>query len=283
MILVTGAAGKTGLAVIRALAHRRATVHAFVHRPEQVSAVREAGASQVSIGDARDAAAVESAMHGASAMYHLAPNVSPDEETIGQVAIAAAQRVGVERFVFHSVLYPHTEAMPHHWRKLRVEEQLIESGLPFSVLRPTAYMQNLLVQRSSIVDHGLLPVPYDPSAAISLVDLDDVAQAAALVLTEPGHVGAIYDLVGTEPSSQTAVADVLGAALGREIRVVPVAEGAWCAANAALDPARRDALLAMFRFYDRHGLAGNPNVLRWLLGRAPTSLEAFAVRALAGR
>ena len=65
-----------------------------------------------------------------TSVYHVCPNVSPDEIAIGRVSIAAARSAGVEHFVYHSVLHPQTEAMPHHWLKLRVEEALITSGLP---------------------------------------------------------------------------------------------------------------------------------------------------------
>ena len=59
-------------------------------------------------------------------------------------AIRAAQSAGVERFVYHSVLHPQVEIMAHHWQKMRVEEQLFESGLSFTILQPAAYMQNVL-------------------------------------------------------------------------------------------------------------------------------------------
>ncbi|MGD2207623.1 MAG: NmrA family NAD(P)-binding protein, partial [Anaerolineae bacterium] len=123
MILVTGAAGKTGRAVIRALAARGAAVRALVHRSGQVSKVEALGAETI-VGDMRDGVAMDRAARGAHAVYHICPNVSPDEVTIGQTAITAARRAGVEHFVFHSVLHPQVEAMPHHWLKMRVEELL---------------------------------------------------------------------------------------------------------------------------------------------------------------
>lgn len=74
-------------------------------------------------------------MRSAQGVYHICPNVHPQEVEIGRIAIDAARAAHVERFVFHSVLRPQIEAMPHHWRKLRVEEMLLASGLNFTILR----------------------------------------------------------------------------------------------------------------------------------------------------
>ncbi|MBI3362221.1 MAG: NmrA family NAD(P)-binding protein, partial [Chloroflexi bacterium] len=141
MILLTGAAGKTGRAVIRALTAKGQAVRAFVHREEHISSVTQSSASEAAVGDMRDAEAVRRAMQGVRAVYHICPNVNPEEVVIGNCVIGAARAAGVERFVYHSVLHPQTEAMPHHWNKLRVEEALFESGLPFTALQPAPYMQ----------------------------------------------------------------------------------------------------------------------------------------------
>ena len=136
MILVTGAGGKTGRAVVSALAARGAQVRAFVRRAQDQAALRELGARDVVAGDLRQAADLERAAQGVRALYHICPNVHPDEVLIGRLAIAAAQAAGVEHFVFHSVLHPQTESMPHHWNKLRVEEAAV--GLRAAVYHPAA-------------------------------------------------------------------------------------------------------------------------------------------------
>ncbi len=281
-IALTGAAGKTGLATIRALARRGAAVRALVRRDVQEDAVREAGAREAVRGDLRDATAADELLHSATALYYVCPNVSPDEVAIGRTLIDAARRAGVERFVYHSVLHPQTESMPHHWRKLRVEEMLLASGLQTTILQPAAYMQNVLAHAERVTDEGVFPVPYALTARLSLVDLDDVAEAAAVVLTEPGHRDATYELCGDEALDAHAVASILGEELGRDVVAAAVEVGEWRAeARAAgIDEERCETLDAMFRYYDRHGLVGNGNVLRWLLGRPPTSFRAFTARCI---
>jgi len=280
MILITGAAGKTGQTVIRALATKGEAVRAFVRRDEAASVVRALGAREAVVGDMRDEGAVRRAMKGIRAVYHICPNVNAEEQRIGELAIRAAREGQVEYFVFHSALHPQAAAMPHHWNKLRVEEALFESGLPFTVLQPTAYMQNMLAGWKSIAEEGVLRVPYSVEARISLVDLEDVAEAAAKVLTEPGHVGATYELAGTPPLSHVEVAQAIAQQLGRSVRAEtqPVEEWEAKARAGGMGDYQRETLVKMFRYYDRYGLAGNPNVLGWLLGRKPTTLGEFVER-----
>jgi uncharacterized protein YbjT (DUF2867 family) len=279
MILVTGASGKTGRAVVRALAERGQRVRALARREISLP-----GAEQSVVGNLLDEKDVRRAMERVRAAYHLCPNVHPDEIVIGEVVISAAKAAGVEHFVYHSVLHPQAEAMPHHWHKLRVEELLFESGLPFTILQPTAYMQNILAGWKLIVEEGVLRNPYPVETKLSLVDLEDVAEAAATVLAEPGHAGATYELVGTPPLTQTEVAETLSEALGRPLRAESKSIEAWeaRARNTGLGDYQRETLIKMFRYYERHGLTGNPNVLRWLLGREPTSLAEFARWAARG-
>ena len=281
MILVTGAAGKTGRAIIRALSAKRQAVRALVRRPKQVQTVEELGAREVLVGDMRHQATMDQAARGVRAVYHICPNVSPDEVLIGQTVIAAARSAGVEQFVYHSVLHPQTEAMPHHWQKLRVEEALFESGLPFTILQPAAYMQNVLGYWERILAGGIYPVPYAIETRLSMVDLEDVAEAAALVLTEPGHVGATYELVGAEAMSQTEVASIMGQALGHPVRAESVPMKTWArqARASGLGDYQVETLVKMFQYYEQYGFHGNPRVLGWLLGRPPTTFAEFVARA----
>jgi uncharacterized protein YbjT (DUF2867 family) len=280
VILVTGAGGKTGRAVVRALAGRGAAVRGLVYRPAQVQALRELGAREAVAGDVRDAAAVEQALHGVQALYHICPNMSPDELAIGRLVIGAARSAGVAHFVYHSVLHPQTEAMPHHWQKLRVEEHLFESGLAYTILQPAAYMQNVLAGWESIVEEGIYRVPYPAQTRLRMVDVEDVACAAALALTQAGHEGAIYELAGPEALTQVQVAATLSQVLGRVVRAEVIPLDAWeqRARASGLGDYQVETLVKMFRYYERYGLEGNPNVLRWLLGRPPTPFVACVER-----
>jgi NAD(P)H dehydrogenase (quinone) len=283
MVLVTGAGGKTGQAIIKALSARGEACHAFVHRETHAARMRALGANAVSVGSLDDGDAIARAADGAHTIYHICPNVSPHEWRFACNAVAAAARAGVRRFVYHSVLHPQIEAMPHHWQKMRVEEMLFASGFDVTILQPTAYMQNIVASWPAIVTTGIYRVPYPTATRLSLVDLDDVAAAAAEITTTDGHVGATYELAGTAPMSQREVADIIASVLQRPVHPEGETIEAWAtrASAAGMKDEQCGTLVKMFRYYAQHGLSGNPNVLRWLLRREPTSLAAFVARAAA--
>lgn len=270
-VLVSGAGGKTGQAVVAALRARGMHPRPFLRTPPA-----QPQPDDWVVGDMTDPADWARATAGVDALYHICPNMHPDEIALGELAIAAARQAGVGHFVYHSVLHPQTEAMPHHWRKLRVEERLFESGLPFTILQPTAYMQNIRASWQAIRTTAVYTVPYPADTRISLVDLGDVAEVAAAVLGNPDHVGATYELVGTRPLTQTEVAQVCTAVVGHPVTVREIPLDAWRANATAtgLSPTAIDTLIKMFRYYAENGLVGNPMVLGMLLGRGPTTLEA---------
>ena len=274
MILVTGAGGKTGRALIKALS-KAESLCAFVYRAEYISAVKALGADKVIVGDLRDESSIRSVMKGVRAVYHLCPNMSPDELVIGKLVIREARNAGVEHFVYHSVLHPQTEKMNHHWQKLRVEEMVFESGLRFTILQPAPYMQNLLANWNSIADQGVLRVPYSVDSRFSFIDLEDVAEAAKIVLTEPGHFHAIYELAGTLPMSHAEVAGRFTRVLKREVRAEKEEIKDWRRRVRGISDYASENLIKMFEYYDKWGLMGNPNVLKWLLKREPVTLEEF--------
>jgi uncharacterized protein YbjT (DUF2867 family) len=282
MILVTGASGKTGQAIVRALATRGQAVRAFVRRPSAGAALLSLGAAEVVAGDMLAAADLRAALRGAAAVYHICPNMHPGEVQIATLLLDAMWAVGTRRIVYHSVLHPQVEAMPHHWRKLRVEELLFTREVVWTILQPAAYMQNVFAYWGPITAQGVYPVPYAASARLGMVDLNDVAAAAATVLTEPGHEYGIYELAGREILDQTQVAAVLAAALGRPVAVASIARARWAeqARASGLDEGAIDALIQMFDYYEAHGFFGNPTVLRALLSREPTTFAEVVARQL---
>jgi uncharacterized protein YbjT (DUF2867 family) len=282
MILVTGAAGKTGQAVTAALAARGQRVRALVHRPEAAAVVTASGAAEVVVGDMLAADALQIALAGVAAVYHICPNMHPAEVPMAELLLGAMVAAGVRRIVYHSVLHPQVEAMPHHWRKLRVEELLFTQDLAWTILQPAAYMQNIFGAWRAVVEEGVYRVPYATQTRLGMVDLHDVAAAAATVLLEDGHACAIYELAGREILDQDEIAAVLGEVLQRPVRAEAIARASWSetAARGGLNPEAIAVLLAMFEYYERHGFYGSPTVLRLLLGREPSTLATVVARQL---
>jgi uncharacterized protein YbjT (DUF2867 family) len=275
MILVTGGAGKTGRAVIRALAPSGAPVTALVRNEGHAAALQAAGVQAVHVGDMRVLADLQRAAAGVTVIYHICPNMHPDEEAIASKLIAVAEASGVARIVYHSVLHPQTEEMPHHWAKLRVEEQLFRSRLAWTILQPAAYMQNLLAYRAEVAATGRYRVPYPADTLLGMVDLEDVAAVAARVLIEDEHNGAIYELSGAQILTQHEVAAAFASVLGRPVVAEQIPLDVWeaNARSAGLSDYAVTTLRKMFEYYGRYGFWGNPAVLTMLLRRPPATLQ----------
>jgi NAD(P)H dehydrogenase (quinone) len=284
MILVTGAGGKTGRAVVKALSRHKEPVCALVRHPEQVPLLTSLGAQQVFIGDMSDPVIMSKIFASMRVVYHICPNMSPNELQIAENAVNAARSAGLEQFVYHSVLHPQIEAMPHHWLKMRVEERLFRSGLAYTILQPGAYMQNILAYWESISRQGVFPVPYDLSARLSYVDLEDIAEVASRVIQQPGHTEAIYELAGPEPLSQSEVAKIIAEISGHpvEARIEDRTEWEKKMHAVNMNPFAVETLLKMFVYYEKNGLIGSPKVLEWLLERPARRFASFVESIVQG-
>ncbi len=280
MILVTGAAGKTGKAVIKALNKKGAAVRAFVRKVDQKKEVENIGADEVIVGNMENIKDYQKAISGTRAVYHICPNMHPDETQIGQNAIESALNANVEVFGYHSVLHPQTEKMPHHWQKMRVEEMLFEAGMPYTILQPATYMQNILGAKSSILNHGIYRVPYPIETRLSMVDLEDLGEVAAAILTDDIYSYAIYELVGVNSISPSEVAKEVGEQVKSPVKVESISLQEWedQAIESGLGSYQKDTLKQMFDYYAKYWFVGNKNVLTWLLGRAPTTFSTFTKR-----
>jgi uncharacterized protein YbjT (DUF2867 family) len=141
-------------------------------------------------------------------------------------------------------------------------------------------MQNILAGWDLIIRQGTYRVPYAASTRLGMVDLLDVAEAAARVLIEETHDGAIYELAGGEALTQDEIALILTQALNRPVRVEQEPLDEWEARvrPAGLGEYAIDTLRRMFAYYESFGFWGNPTILSMLLGRPPTRFLAFAQR-----
>ena len=279
MILLTGAAGKTGTTILKYLAKKGAEVRCLVRTQQQADKMISLGSTETLVGDLTDQNALAKAIIGIDQIYYIAPNVSPDELSIGKEIIQLAQHHKVNRFVYHSVLHPQIEAMPHHWQKMRMEEALFTSGLEFTVLQPCAYMQNILGGWQKILS-GQFSVPYQLNTRISIVDLEDVAKVAAKVLSESGHNNAIYELAGPEPLTQHEVANQIAFSINRPVQAAEQSRVEWETATIAsgMNISQVKILVKMFEYYDNFGFVGNSSILEYLLGDKPTTFQQFLAR-----
>lgn len=272
-VLAFGAAGKFAGMVVPALAQRGVAVRAFVRNEANAARVRGEGACEVAVGDLGDRAALDGALESVDAVFYLSPAFLPDEAAIGCGVVEACVAAGVRRFVFSSVIHPVLSALPNHAGKAPVEEALLDSGLEYSILHPTLFFQNYVASWPKVVESGTLAEPWSCDTRFSRVDYRDVAEVAAMALTEDHLLYGTFELCAEGWLNRHNVAALMGRALGREV-------GAARIDPASLGP---DAapMRPMFDHYDHTGLRGSPVTLRAILGREPRTLDAFFAEMVA--
>jgi uncharacterized protein YbjT (DUF2867 family) len=265
-ILAIGSAGKFAGLVIPALAQRGARVRGLVRKAEDASQVRKQGAAEVAVGDIRDRDSLNEALRGVESVFYIAPAFLPGEGDVGRGVVAAAIQAGVRRFVFSAVIHPVLSALVNHTAKAAVEDAVLNSDLEYTFLHPTRYFQNYAVLWHRVLKDGLLAEPWAAATRFSRVDYRDVAEVAAIALTEDRLLYGTFELCAPGHLNRTEVAAMLSEILGREIRETrdPDALGEVS-----------DGLKTMFAYYDHHRLLGNPLTLRTILGREPRSLRAY--------
>ncbi|HEY7837557.1 MAG TPA: NmrA family NAD(P)-binding protein [Terriglobales bacterium] len=281
-ILVTGATGTVGSAVCAELAKRGAQVRAVARKAP--AAGRLPAGVEFAAADLLDLIAVEHALAGVDKMF-LLNAVSPDELTQALIPYGLAKRHGLKHVTYLSVFdVDRFTDVPHFASKLAVERALEAFEVPFTILRPGYFFQNDLRLRDAL-SAGVYPMPLGP-AGIAAVDVRDIAEAAAITLTQPGHEGRSYNLVTPAPLSGPGAAEIWGRALGKPVHYPGENFDAWEAQMRAYVPAwSAYDLRVMFQGYIERGFApraADAEIFQKLLGHAPRSYEdlvAEAVRA----
>ena len=279
-VLVTGASGKTGSKVVAALSKRKAKVRALIRRIEAADKMKQIGAAETVLGDFFDDDSLRAAIDGCACVIHICPPMNPNETDIARRMTDHCLAAGTEHLILYSVLYPLIKDVPHHNNKLEAERYLINSGQNYTILQPSRYMQHLIPIWNQVMATSIHAMPFSVETKFSLVDLNDLAEATGIVATNDGHNGATYQLAGPEQLNQTDVVHILSKLTGVDIRAKakPLEEFRDGAEASDMPTARIETMMAMNRHYNTHGLIGNPNVLRWILGRPLTTFAEFVKR-----
>lgn len=222
LVLVTGATGKQGGAVLHHLRERGFPVRALVRNPEDPKARHLFGpGTEVSRGDLEDEASLTRALDGAYGVYSVQNWRASDIEgeiRQGKHLADAAKRSRISHFVYSSVAAAdqHT-GIPHFESKFRIEEHLRGTGLGFTIVRPVFFMENWLNMRQG-VESGVLSFPLAAETRLQMIAVDDIGGVAALAFERPGKwQGRAFELAGDE-LSMTEVAAVFTRVTGREVR-----------------------------------------------------------------
>jgi uncharacterized protein YbjT (DUF2867 family) len=267
MILAVGAAGKFAGMVVPELVKRGEDVRGLIHKPEEAARVRKAGAVEVVVGDLMHPEELDAALEGVEQVFYIAPAFLANEGDVGKRFLEAAKRAGVRRFVFSALMDPVLTSLPHHAAKIEVESAVLDSGLEYTFLHPAVFFQNYGASWAQVMERGVLAEPWSVDTAFSRVDYRDVAEVAAMALTEDRLLYGTFELCAPGWLNRREVATLMSKVVGREIRAE------------RRDPAELGdipgRMKLMYEYYDTHDLLGNSMTLRALLGREPRSLKEY--------
>jgi len=274
MILVTGASGTVGKAVLREVAKSGAP-HRAMYRSAEEAAKAPTGTETV-IADFAKKETLAPALRGAETIYLVCSPI-PDLVQLESNVIDACVASGVKHVVLNSALgagdYP--KSFPSWHRK--VEDKLRSTKLGWTILRPNSFHQNIVMYYApSIRAQGAFYSSVGNSR-VSYLDVRDVASAAAASLRGGDHIGKIYELNGPEALTATELAEKISQASGRSVKYVDIPLEAQ--RNSMLEMGMPEwqvnALLDLQLFYVQGQGAQLDNVLQNLLGRPPITMDSF--------
>ena len=277
MILVTGATGTIGKDVVKGLIAKGEQVRAMIHNPEKTPpASREPGAEYVT-GDLEKPETVIAALQGAEKAFLLSPEGPRMPELHGKFA-SAARDAGVRHLVRLSILPANPEApLPLAKWHGEADRLVMESGVPYTILRPAYFMQNNLRAARTIASEGAIYGAMG-DGKVGHIDTRDIAEVAATVLTSEGHEGQIYPLTGPESLSMAEVAARLSTTLGKTVKYVnlPPDKAKAGMMEMGMPDWRADAWVALGGMIAMGKADMATPAVKDILGREPHNIDQFA-------
>ena len=217
-ILVTGATGNTCSILVPALVKAGHEVRVFVRNEEKAQPLKEAGA-EIYVGDLDQGDTIDAALEGIDKVYLCTWN-GPTALKQGLNVIEAIKRVGTKPFVVrHSAFGAENSELIQQINQ--VDEALKASGIPWTSIKPTFFMQNLMMASQSIQTDGNIYWDWEDGKA-GMVDVRDVADSAFGALTGKAEPGKEYILTGPNPVSMSDVAKSFSSVLGEKVNYVAV-------------------------------------------------------------
>jgi uncharacterized protein YbjT (DUF2867 family) len=275
-VLMVGATGTYASYVVPALKQRGVTIRALVRDKDKLEVARQQGAAEAVVGDLGDAESLRAAASDMEGVFHLNPAFAPNEAELGVAMVEAAKAAGVRKFVFSGVIHPSISALSNHTAKCPVEEALYESGMNFTVLQPTMFMQNFDGAWNAVMEKGRFALPYSKHAKASYVDYRDVAEVAAIAMTSDKLDYGTFELCDAGMVDRVELVGMMSEALDRSVEAGEPTFDEWVQMVHIPEGAMREGMKKMYAHYDRYGFpGGNALVLRSILGREPRPLRQY--------
>ena len=216
-VLITGATGNTGSGLVPKLREAGVEVRAFVRDEAKAQALKDIGV-EVVLGDLDRPETIEPAVEGVDKIYLLTWNGPTQEKQVENV-LNAAKKAGNPHIVRHSMWGSEKSRIIQQGE--RAEQAIKSSGLPWTLLKPTFFMQNTMMAAQTIKSDGV--IYWDTgNGKLGMIDVRDIVDSAYAVLTGSGHDGKSYILTGPKAISMQDVANTFSKVLGRDINYVNV-------------------------------------------------------------
>lgn len=217
MILITGATGTNGREIVKQLSDKGVKIRLMVRKREDAGLAHSSNLEYV-FGNFDDFASLGGALAGVERAFLLS-RCSAEQVTRESNFIRAAKRAGVHHVVRFSILGAELDSPCSFMRRHGQAEQLLrDSGMAFTMLRPSYFMQNLLWFTKDIRSRGVFYSALPATCKHSHVDVRDIAAVAVAALTESGHEGKVYRITGPEALTYQQVAEILSDAAGKKVR-----------------------------------------------------------------
>lgn len=287
-VAIVGATGKTGRAVATRLLAARHEVRAVVRDPARAKDLVQQGA-EAFVFDLSDADKTRAALTGMEGVYYCSPLGIGHADPLGvergwtRTAFAAARAAGVKHFVFLSGLgAEQAPGVALLENKRALEQELVASGVPYTILNPNWFMENLEFYHREEILAGTFGYPVSPTARIQPVAVRDIAEVAARALeTQPRNRA--YQVHGPEPLTFPTIVEILGRTLGRRVQYHRITGEQFLAGWAPyLGEAYARVLLELYHHYEEQNPVGDPEPLRKEFSLELTSFDQYA-RELAAR
>ncbi len=219
-ILITGATGNVSTGIIPQLKSSDHRVVALVRSPEKAEALQRQGV-ELRVGDLDKPWTLGPAFAGVDVAWIMAPPGPRAPEQCSN-ALWAARQAGVKRVVRLSAIgASHTAPTINSRLHALSDAELAASGMPFTILKPHYFMQNLLMAAQSVAEQGAMYFAL-ADGKMGLIDSRDISDFAACVLTGSGHEGKTYTLTGPASVSMHQAAAAIGEAIGKTVQYIPI-------------------------------------------------------------
>lgn len=277
MIGVFGGTGKIGGEVVKALHARGVPFKCIVRNPQSAKIILGEDVT-LTPGDLSDPDSLIAAFEGLDRLF-LVCGLHQNLARLEINAIEAAKRAGVSAIIKSSAAEPIiADDSPTLIGRQHgpAERALMESGLEWTILRPTFLMQNSLSQSARVINEGKLAMPVKPDVEISFIDTRDIGACAAEVLTEKEHKGRVYTLTGVRITLGEAI-NTFSRTLGRKIEYafVPAETARSNMDQHGIPEWMKEHFLGVGRLLSEGRLTELTDDVRRITGREPYDYASF--------